>query len=28
MIREYETINTFNRRPVVAQILTYIVFIG
>jgi hypothetical protein len=28
MIREYETVNTFTRRPVAAQIITYLVFIG
>ncbi len=28
MIREYYTVNTFSRRPVPAQIITYLVFIG
>ena len=28
MIRKYETINSFTRRPVVTQIAAYLVFIG
>lgn len=28
MNKEYETINTFNRRPVLPQIAAYLVFIG
>lgn len=28
MIRKYETINSFTRRPVVTQIAAYLVFLG
>lgn len=28
MIKQYETINSFTRRPVVTQIAAYLVFIG
>ena len=28
MIKPYEAVNTFSRRPVIAQIVAYLVFIG